>query len=413
MLVTSIIDASERRITPEGYMEVPAVFARSGIQTYPATELGIKDREPGATVRVWRPEDEVFSVEAMASFASKPITNDHPATLVTVDNVRDLAVGWTGEQVQRSGRLLRGSLRITDANAIRDLDSGKKQLSGGYQAEYEIGDGTNPDGEAYGAIQRNITGNHVALVERGRCGAECSVADSGGATMKTVTIGGKPVQVEDAVAVALEAAQMEAADSKALLDKLQPCTTTDGDPKARFKGKKDEGEEEAKKKLEDEEEAKKKLAAGDSGDRVERLEKELSEARAARDTLADKAMTPERLQKLVGDRVAVEKAASRLAPDFKVDGVLDHDIRLGVLKARGVEIADTDLEDTTYVRARFDALEEGGGESARFGARNLDQTHQLDTAAGGGSDKKTPREIAMDEQANAWKQKQEPERKAS
>jgi len=58
-------------------------FARSGVHRYSGQEVGRPDL---ATVNVYRPESEVFSEDAMASFAHKALTLDHPNESVTAQN---------------------------------------------------------------------------------------------------------------------------------------------------------------------------------------------------------------------------------------------------------------------------------------------------------------------------------------
>ncbi|MBQ8080578.1 MAG: DUF2213 domain-containing protein, partial [Clostridia bacterium] len=56
-------------MTPEGYLicfDVP--IARTGMQQYLRSELGITDDDPNGIVEVIRTEDEVFSDACIASF---------------------------------------------------------------------------------------------------------------------------------------------------------------------------------------------------------------------------------------------------------------------------------------------------------------------------------------------------------
>lgn len=84
------------RETRDGYLVAEARIARTGVQNYTASELGLKDRKPGDVIRVYRPEEEVFAADAMAGLAHRPITIDHPSEMVTADNWRKHAVGSVG-----------------------------------------------------------------------------------------------------------------------------------------------------------------------------------------------------------------------------------------------------------------------------------------------------------------------------
>ena len=69
------------RREPEGYLlclNVPV--ARTGVQEYLPEELGITEGGvgPPGMIPVYRPEEEVFSPETIASFEGMAVTNDHP-----------------------------------------------------------------------------------------------------------------------------------------------------------------------------------------------------------------------------------------------------------------------------------------------------------------------------------------------
>lgn len=167
--------SAKRSRTPEGYLLVEGTpIARTGIQDYHASELGY--RIPGDSneiVRVERTPEEVFSPVAMASYNGKSLTNDHPDDLLDPTTWRQSTVGVVmnprrGEGPQSD--LLIADIMVMDPEAIEAIEAGKTELSGGYNAEYvELGPGR--------AAQRNIVGNHVALVDQGRCGSRCAIGD--------------------------------------------------------------------------------------------------------------------------------------------------------------------------------------------------------------------------------------------
>ena len=76
---------------PEGYLlclNVPV--ARTGYQEYLPEELGLPPSP--STVRVFRPEEEVFSPACIVSFEGVPVTNDHPHAGVTAENNQRLNI---------------------------------------------------------------------------------------------------------------------------------------------------------------------------------------------------------------------------------------------------------------------------------------------------------------------------------
>jgi hypothetical protein len=165
-----------RTLTPEGFLVChDAPIARTGEQIYLASEFPGVESRSGQVVAL-RDEDQVFRPETMMSFEGKPLVNDHPKSGENVDptNWRRLAIGHV-QNVRRGvgdqSDLLVGDLVVTDADAIRDIQAGKRELSAGYEMDLRP--------IAPGRVRMvDIVGNHVALVGQGRCGARCSIGDS-------------------------------------------------------------------------------------------------------------------------------------------------------------------------------------------------------------------------------------------
>lgn len=158
--------------TPEGFLichDVP--IARTGSQEYLAREVGADGEN---MVSVLRSEAEVFAPAAIASFEGKPITDDHPPIQVTSENISMYARGHVQNVRRGSGTdsdLLLADLFITDAELIRAIKNGLRDVSCGYECEYEQ--------DARGRyFQSRIRGNHVAVVAAGRAGCRVSIKDS-------------------------------------------------------------------------------------------------------------------------------------------------------------------------------------------------------------------------------------------
>ena len=163
-----------QRMTPEGFLLCEAVpIARTGTLIYADGEVPIDAATSGQIV-VERTADEVFRAETLASFEGKPVTLSHPDDFVSPANWRELTVGITqnvrrGDGIEQD--LMLADLLITDADGIREVREGLREVSCGYEADYEqLAPGRGR--------QLNIVGNHVALVERGRCGPRCAIGDS-------------------------------------------------------------------------------------------------------------------------------------------------------------------------------------------------------------------------------------------
>ena len=181
------------RREPEGYLlclNVPV--ARTGVQEYLPEELGLPGSGPPGMIsgnnspaegvwgrsespqfiQVYRPPEEVFSPETIASFEGMPVTNDHPPDGVDIGNIRALQKGHAHNVRRGSGEesdLLLADLIITDPVLIDLIMDGKREISCGYT--YELCE------EKGQYIQRKIRGNHVAVVDAGRAGSRVSIKD--------------------------------------------------------------------------------------------------------------------------------------------------------------------------------------------------------------------------------------------
>jgi len=156
--------------TPQGGVRVDAMIARCGVLSY--------SDSAGNSWRELRLPEEVFAPEALASFNSAPVSEDHPPALVTEQNWREYAVGHACDDVRPSGAFVRATLVVQSGPQVEQLLSGAlKEVSCGYSCELEHSPGVTPEGEAYEYIQRSIRGNHIALGPPGwgRSGAEVSV----------------------------------------------------------------------------------------------------------------------------------------------------------------------------------------------------------------------------------------------
>ncbi len=162
------------RREPEGYLiclNVPV--ARSGVQEYLPSELGLPGPD-NRMVPVRRPEEEGFAPACMASFEGMPVTDGHPeeAEGVTAENAARLQKGHAHHVRRGAGAdrdLLLADLIITDGKLAREILGGKREISCGYNYVLSEEDG--------GYVQREIRGNHVAVVDAGRAGPRVSIRD--------------------------------------------------------------------------------------------------------------------------------------------------------------------------------------------------------------------------------------------
>jgi hypothetical protein len=337
MQFTDKVTISGTRVRDDGYLVVDAKVARIGIQRYLGSEVG---RPELAVVDVYRPESEVFSTDSMASFAHRPVTDDHPSVAVTADNWKQLSVGQTDGDIKRDGDFLRIPLMVADAATIQKVQAGKRELSAGYTCDLKWEKGTTPNGLSYDAIQTNIRANHVAIVQRGRAGSDARIGDD---AFKWGTAPITNVQDKETVmnlrTVMVDGLSVETTDQGAqAIDKLQK-------DQARIIA------DMAKK----EEEMDKKLAKKDA---------DLSALQAKLDDALGKVLDQSAIDKLVSDRVALEARAALIAKDVKPLGLSDAALKTAVVKAKlGDKLPADRFADQAYIDARFDILAEDAGKT--------------------------------------------------
>lgn len=161
--------------TGEGFLICKNVpIARTGTQDYLGSELGLSGGDSSRIIAVIRSPDEVFSEAAMASFEGKPVTNDHPPGLIGPDDVKNYEMGHAQNIRRGTGEwkdFMIADLHIHDRDLIDAIQNGKREISCGYECDYV----KNTDGTY---SQKNIRGNHVAVVDRGRAGKRAAILDS-------------------------------------------------------------------------------------------------------------------------------------------------------------------------------------------------------------------------------------------
>ena len=374
---------SDYQITEEGYLKVRARIARTGIQSYTDASGGIRLE--------YRPEEEVASSEALDSFREKCLTREHPPVLLDASNTKDYAIGFTSADVSYSDGFVESTLTVTDKEAIEEIMRGNvREVSCGYKVDYVDQPGTTPDGQHYDGYQRNIRGNHVAIVKRARGGPNVRLmldsADAAVTELLTSTKGeimsanivfdGVSFEADSALAAAIVAEREDAkasyADMKRKYDEMMSSAS----------------------KMKEEMDAMEKEMQGkcDSAEgRADALEQELEAAKAALE-----AAKQVNVDSLVEERIAlIDKARTSLDSAFDFTGKTAREIMEASIKAvRG----DADLSERSddYVTAMFDTL----AESPRVDSV---ATEELRKAVASIASPASAPSSYMDRIQNAWK----------
>ena len=160
-------------VTPEGYLICKNTpIGRTGSMMYYGQELPSVYNEPfGKICEVRRTPEELFSDNTIASFEGKSITNLHPTSNLDVNTTSSLERGHM-QNVRKDGSYLVADLFIKDAGLISEIQNNiKREVSCGYDCFWDkVGDGKYE--------QKNIIGNHLAVVPNGRAGSKVSIHDS-------------------------------------------------------------------------------------------------------------------------------------------------------------------------------------------------------------------------------------------
>ncbi len=325
--------------TSQGYLRCDGRITRTGVFTYRDGRGGIR--------RELRLPEEVFTNDALESFALAPLTNDHPGEELSAKNTGKFQVGSIVGPRQ-DGEFVEARIQVTDAKTIDAIEGGKQELSCGYLSDVEETAGITmgiegvPDGLTFDGIQRNIRGNHVALVDSGRAGPGASLRldsddavlvadepikekpradapDSGDKPMKKIRIDGVDYEVSESAFQAITKSQGAFAD----LQKASEETRT---------------------------------ALEGANARADKAEEDLAAEKKAREDAED----PATIRKAIDDRLGIERDATPILGDeVKLDGMTDDEIRSAVVvkTAKDAETVKTRLDgcDPAYLAARYDA----------------------------------------------------------
>lgn len=222
----------KRQTDINGFWSIPRnPISKVGVFPYLGSEIGAPD--PNRVYRVYRPAEELSHPETLASFNLIPLINDHEFLGVDGTPAEQKGVqGATGEAATFDYPYLRNNLRVYSSFLQDLINSGKTELSPAYRCDYDFTSGEF-DGQAYDAIQRNIRGNHLALVDRGRSGPDVAVQDRYPITCDSaefINMEFTPEQLEQLKALIAQILADQAAGSGADADNPEDKPTGDENP---------------------------------------------------------------------------------------------------------------------------------------------------------------------------------------
>lgn len=360
-------------ITDEGYIKANAIVTRTGVFLY---------KNPDGTLRKeLRHPDEIFKVESLDTLKMIPVTNGHPSErLVTAENAKRLAIGYTGETVTQDGEYVLSHFMITDLESVKDvMERKRRELSLGYTVDLIPEEGSY-NGQPYNFRQTNIKYNHLSIVDNARAGSEARIAlDSSDAeeilmeeaimAKRKVKIDNEEILMEDNVAERIEQLLARIANLEAEKSKL----AEEKDKLSAELGAIKNGDNDLKEEEKDEEEKKEEKEVGfmskenpyatretpvkaPNGERVPSK----PEDNEKRENDKYNNMDSAKIRSLVKERVKLQKIAEGVLDAktlSKIDDMSDLEIKKEVIQARQKN-ANLDGKSAVYIQARFDALVE-------------------------------------------------------
>lgn len=262
---------SMRSKDANGHLTVErTVISKAAVNPYYGREIPDSERLGLEPERIYYMLRDPVELERAANTFSKkqllikhiPVDSDEPQKQSTI--------GTIGSNITFEDGRLFADLCVWDGYAIGLIEAEKmKELSAGYGYTADMTSGEF-EGQYYDGVMRNIIGNHVALVERGRIGRDAIISDHQTVDLEKLMKlkkGALPVvaaQIKQALGMDsdIPETQLHAILTAVKLGMDVSPEKLDGaedeEEKAAAASKKAQDEEEAKKKANDEEEAEKK-----------------------------------------------------------------------------------------------------------------------------------------------------------
>lgn len=194
------------------YENVP--ITRTGVFPYRGRQIdsdGKMGLDPNRKYPVYRPASEITNPQTLASFDGVFLVDEH----------RMMGEGQTDASQRRidgsvynvhvdphNPGVVLATLKVQTRRMKDLIDSGKRALSCGYYCDYRPQKGVF-NGMPYDFVQFDLTGNHLALVKKGRCGEKCAIMDG--------------ADTSD-LAAALHAIAEDCADSADMTDALEAAS---------------------------------------------------------------------------------------------------------------------------------------------------------------------------------------------
>lgn len=325
----------------KGFLTAMGSMSRTGIQNYYDSK--------GNLIRELRLPEDVFKQESLDSFNNIPVTDDHPRVIVNTRNAKQFSRGLTQDKSRRDNDFVINGITVTDQDLIDKVFDGKSELSLGYECMLDFTAGVHPVYGKYDAIQRNIKGNHLAIVDRARAGRNAKLhLDSENNAIfnqkvndmtKKLKINDKEFEVNQEVFDAVEKALLDAKTKNDALETEKKTLETENEKMKKEKEKKEKDKK-------DSEKDKKKTDS--------ELKTELDTLKAKYDSLLSS------ISQKAKEYSKVMDTAKKVLSDEefkKLDGKSLMEIKKETLQTH-LKDSDISEKEDTYISVRFDMINE-------------------------------------------------------
>lgn len=315
--------------TPQGGLRVDAGLTRTGVFIYSTHD--------GREIREYRPPEEVFHQDSLATLADAPVTDLHPPVMVDPGNFRTYAAGHVAHgTVRQDNTQVAASLVLQEGGLISAVETkARRDVSCGYACLVDETPGIAPDGQRYDRVQRRIRYNHVAIVPQGRAGSAVGLRldAAGNGLAPGANEGDFPQESTRMFSIRIDGQEYPLgteAERQAAVTAYNRAQVRQDAQVGSLTAERD-------------------TAQG----RADAAEGQVRDLTAQLATATD----PARLDAMVRDRTElVRVATAHLGAEVKLDGLMDADIRLLVLAKARPEVK-LDGKSADYIQGLFQGLE--------------------------------------------------------
>ena len=150
----------------------------SKVGVFPYMGRSISDEcEPDKVYNVYRSAETLSKSVQTWDNPPKPFINDHEMLGEGFSKIDDRPVQGVIHNPVFEDDVLYADISVYSESLKDAIKNGKKELSLGYFCKYRKEKGVYK-GQAYDYVQEDMVGNHIALVDNGRCGSDVKVFDS-------------------------------------------------------------------------------------------------------------------------------------------------------------------------------------------------------------------------------------------